>query len=107
MRFWAEEGRPMMLLPEIQGVVVDFRRLKTCMEARGGHDEVRYHSFDAQAQPDRLRSITFGRMWPRTFATSPRSTILHSAITFANSCSTTTSNNSIRTTYGIPHHNQR
>lgn len=40
IRWWAEHGRPMQLLPEIHGVVVDFRRLRELIQARGGFDKV-------------------------------------------------------------------
>lgn len=40
IKWWSDNGRPMQLLPEIQGVVVDFRRLKMFVEARGGFEKV-------------------------------------------------------------------
>lgn len=47
IRWWSEHGRPMQLLPEIHGVVVDFCRLKDLMEERGGFDKVSFFALSA------------------------------------------------------------
>ncbi len=40
VRFWAEHGQPIEVLPEVQGIVVDFKKLNESVEAHGGFDEV-------------------------------------------------------------------
>lgn len=40
IKFWAQHGRPLSLLPEVNGIVVDFLRLKNEVEARGGFEKV-------------------------------------------------------------------
>lgn len=40
MKFWEEHGRPLTFLPEVNGIVVDFFRLKHEVDALGGFDKV-------------------------------------------------------------------
>lgn len=45
IKFWASNGRPMNFLPEVNGIVVDFRRLKDEVDALGGFAQVRLCAF--------------------------------------------------------------